>query len=78
MSDNILANSRLASYLVDASINVSYLKAPLNTVNDVAAQTKITLVLITLLITGRGRFRSAGDCCEILSFLIIVDDMQLN
>lgn len=127
MSDNILANSRLTSYLVDASIDVSYLKAPLNTVNDVAAQTKITLgtsalaslwastliycciescdtfasalgnalayadkvspcflsdslCLITLLLTGRGRFRSAGDCCEILSLFIIVDeiDMRLN
>jgi hypothetical protein len=43
MSETILANSRLTSYLVDASIDVSYLKAPLNTVNDVAAQTKIEL-----------------------------------
>ena len=60
MSDNIVANSILTSYLVDASIDVSYLKAHLNTVNDVAAQTKIelgasalaSLWASTLIITG--------------------------
>ena len=41
MSSNILGNAKLTSYLVDAMIDVSYLQFPINTLNDVAAQTKV-------------------------------------
>ena len=41
MGTNILSHAKLTSYLADALIEVSYLQVPINTVNDVAAQTKV-------------------------------------